>query len=776
MTAGTEAATGSRARWARRALAGVGAAALLGCLVHGLTQVRVETGVEEFVPRDDPTMRATTEVARVFGGDAVVVLLQSERPRQLLTKEALPDLLRLEGALAALPDVHAVYGPGTVLNQLAGQTQDLLTELVGYRDGLRGRAEDRARRAGGTAAEVSAAGRRATAAFDERYSGLLARGLPGGLPTLHNQDFVDGVVFNDEGDPRPQWDFVVPRQDAVAILVRPTASLTQTRVEALVDAVETTVRRSDVDVDTTTVSGLPSVVAALGEQIRHEVPLLGGVALAGVGAWFLLTSWTRRRLRLLPLGATLLGTASTLAIAGWLDRPLALTAVAFLPVLLGIGTDFMTYLHRGVGTRTVVAACCASSAGFAALVVAPIPAVADLGLSLAVGLLITLAVSLAVQRWLPVRGEQPAAGTDAREMATRPGSSVPRGVRAGVVGALVLAAAAGWALLPSLPLQADFRSMASELPAYDDARHVERTMGSSGEVMVTVTGDSPLDPALLAWMRQVEGDVAVAHGDDLRPALSASSLLDFLGQEPSESELAAAMRLLPPYLLDSVVAPGQHMAVMSYGVDVGEVSDLQQLRADLGTLLTDPPGSARAEVTGLPMVAVSAYEALESDRVLTAALGILAAGLVLAVLLPRRRVALLAVLSAGTASGLVLLGMAALDLELTPLTAGVGSLTAAVACEFTVVLALARARGDRRITRAVDLAGAASATGYAVLALSDLSLIRDFGLLLAATVLVALGVSRVVMWAGSSGGAEEPAPVVEDVSGATPRSLVEVGA
>ncbi len=273
--------------------------------------------------------------------------------------------------------------------------------------------------------------------------------MPGGLPTLHNQTFVDQVVFNDEGDPRPLWDFVVPRNDAVAILVRPQASLRQADVERLVAAVEATVDDSDLAATRVTVSGLPPVVAALGEQIRHEIPLLGGAALLGVGGWFLLTSWTRRRARLLPLAATLLGTACTLALAGWLGRPLALTAVAFLPVLLGIGTDFMTYLHRGVGPRTVFAVALASAAGFAALAVAPVPAVADLGLSLAVGLLITVAVSLGVQRWLPGRteaAEPPAAERPSPIAASR----ASRSARLVMVAVAALAAAAGWVVLPLL--------------------------------------------------------------------------------------------------------------------------------------------------------------------------------------------------------------------------------------------------------------------------------------------------------------------------------------
>lgn len=716
---------------------------LVAIIVAGLLRVRVETGVEEFVPHDDPHVLATERVAERFGGDPIVVLLESAEPRALLSKERLPALLRLEGELAALPDVAAVYGPGTVLNQIAGQAQNLLAELTGYRDALRSR--------------------KAVREFDERYSKLLAQGMPGGLPTLHNQTFVDRVIFNDEGDPRPQWDFLVPRTDAVAVLVRPEASLRQSETERLVAAVEDTVGDGDLAADEVTVTGIPPVVASLGEQIRHEIPLLGGIAAAGVGAWFLFTSWTRRRLRLLPLAATLVGTAGTLSLAGWLGRPLALTAVAFLPVLLGIGSDFMTYLHRGVGARTVVAAALASAAGFGALVVAPVPAVSDLGLSLAIGLVVTMLVSLTLQRWSPEDTGRP--------VPLHSAGSGSRATRAGLVGAVLLAATAGWALLPSLSMESDFRSLAAGVDEYDEAQRAERVLGASGEVVVALRGDDVLTGETLGWMAQARRDVIARHGDALKPVLSPPDVLAFLGDRPTDGQLAAALRLLPRYLAGSVVTPERDMAIMTYGVDLDDVDRLRELGDYLDGLAGSAPDSVDVELAGLPMVAVSAHDALQRDRLVTAVLGVLAAGAMLLVLLPDRRVALLAMLSAGVASGLVLLGMVAAGLALTPMTAGLGSLTAAVACEFTVVLAHAHRVGDRRIVRAVDLAAAASATGYLVLALSDLGLVREFGLLLALTVVVALGVSRLLAWAVWSGPREHnPAPVVR----AADRKTLEV--
>jgi predicted RND superfamily exporter protein len=742
----------------RGLLLAVGGLTTLVLVVVGLTRLDVETGVDAFVPSGDPTTRATDQVAESFGGDPIVVLLESKKPYDLLSDENLPQLLRLEGELAALPDVAALYGPATVLNQVAGQAQTLLAELSGYRDGLRGKAVAAAQKKGASASEAEAAGRRATAAFDERYADLLAGGLPGGLPTLHNQTFVRKVVYNDTGQPRPQWDFVVPAEDAVAILVRPREGADQHALEQLVASVGSTVDDSGVKAQDVTISGVPSIITALGHQVRTEVPVLGGAALLAVGAWFVLMSWTRRRLRLLPLATTLVGTSITLALAGWLSIPLTLGVVAFLPVLLGIGSDFMTYLHRRAGQRVVGVAAAATAASFGALAVAPLPVVRDLGIALGLGVLVTLGVSLLAHRWLqlPDDSVDPSPAT--------PGRAPSRGVRLGAAVVAVAIAAAGWASLPHLPLTADFRSLASDLPAFSDAKHVEGVMGSSGEVAVALTGADTVSQASLAWMDRAEQTVVAAHGDEMRPVVSPASLLAFLGSNPSAGELEAAMRLLPRYLTSSVMRSDQKMSILSFGVRLDDAQDLQALRDDVRRILPAPPTGLHVEVTGLPMVAVSSYEALSERQYLTAGLGIVVAGLVLLVGLRRRVDALLAVGSAVLATGFVLAGMRLVGVGLNPLTAAVGSLAAAVACEFTVILRESASRGDRRLGRAVTLAAVASGIGYGVLAFSRLSVISEFGLLLAVTVAAALGASRFVVWlAQDSAGTSDEVRVPETV-------------
>lgn len=720
----------------------------------GLTRVSIDAGVDSFVGPNDATLAATNRVAESFGGDPIVVLIESEKPRDLLSTKNIGALLRLEGNLAKLDNAAAVYGPTTVLNQVAGQAQDFLAELVGMRDGLRSKAEQEARERGAGPAAVAAAGNAAVEEFDARYLPLITKGLPGGLPTLRNQKFVNNVVYNAEGQPRPQWDFVVPSADAVAVLIRPNAGLRQAEVETLVSQVEAAVAKAELKDADATVSGVPAIVATLGERIQRDVIVLGVLALLGVGAWFLLSPWTSRRRRLLPLVVSLAGTAVTLGTAGWLGIPMSLGVVAFLPVLLGVGSDFMIYLLTRVPHRLVVAAALATSASFAALAAMPITAVRQLGWTLAVGVAVTLVVSLVVTRTFEL--DQPD-DPDADIPATPP-RAAPRRQRIAAAVAAAVVAAVGWALLPHLQLDADFQSLARNLPAYDDARHVQEVMGSSGEVAIALTGKDVVNGQTLRWMREAEEAIVVNHGDELRPILSLPTLVRFLGSDPTDDQLSASLRLLPSYLTSSVVRNDHRMAVMSYGVDLDDAVRLQTLRDAVRKSLPPPPAGTKVEIVGLPMVAVSAYESLESDRFLNAGLGIVAAGVALLLLLRRRADAGYAVAAAVVTTGIVLLGMAVLGIGLNPITAAVGSLAAAVACEFTVVLTDARRQRSRPRHRSVPLAAAASATGYGVLAVSGVTSIREFGLLLAVTVVVAALVAHLVAWIGAVGATTEEAP------------------
>lgn len=723
---------------------GVAAAVVLlvALLGGGLAQVRVDTGIASFLPADDPAYEAVEDKARSFGGDPIVVLLEGQASQELLLKQHnLERLLGLEGQLSRLPDVAEVYGPATVLNQTAKAAQNLLARISGSRDALRNLAEERANEAGASAAKAKAAGEAAVAKFDRRYGSLLVRGLPAGLPTLRNPQFATTVLYNQQREPKPQWRYVLPNADTVAVLVRPRESLDQAAAARLTDAVRATVEKSQLKPEQVTVTGVPVVTSALTERAQRELPVLGGIAVLAVGLIFFLVPWTRRRrARLRPLAATLVGTALTAAAFGWLGHPLSLGVVAFLPILLGIGSDFPLYLSRPGRRRRAVVAALAAAAGFASLALSPLPFVRELGLAVAAGILLTAGAALGMRLLFgPVAAaeEQPRPGI-------RGVSGTPMWRRITVLAVALGVAGLGWAALPRLDIEARPDQLAQGLPELKAAEHAQDVLGSAGEVSIVLRGDNVLRPGALAWTQRAEETVVRQHGDQLHPILTMPGLLTFLGENPTVDQIKAGVGLLPPYLTSAVVRPDHQVALMTFGVELRDLEEQRAVFADVRKALPAPPDGLEAELVGLPVAAVHGLDVVSGGRSLINMVGILAAGLVLVVGLQRRRDAARAVLTILLATGWVLALAWSVTGSLNPLTVAIGSLTTATGCEFAVMLARSRRRHWR--WRDVGTAALAGSAGYLVLGLSGVAVLREFGLLLAASVALSYLAALTVLW------------------------------
>lgn len=728
-----------------RLLIGLALVAATAAVGAGLARVQTDTTTASFLPLHDPTQTATLEAARSFGGDPIVVIAESKQPGALLEGDQISRVVGLEGELARLPDVAAVYGPGTVLNQVATSARDLLATIVGRRDGLQATAEAQARDRGASPSEVRRAGQRAVRRYDVRYGSLLVRGLPAGLPTLHNPRFVSSVVFDSDGQPRSQWRFVVPSPDAVAIVVRPREQLDQASTERLVRATRRTVAAAGLHTTRTTISGMPAVAAGLGGVLRHEVPLVGLCALVLIAGCYLLLPWLpRRSRRLLPVLVTLSATAATLAAFGWLHHPLSLGVVAFLPILLGTGSDFPAYLVRGADRRRVAVTALAAAAGFATLALSPVPFVRDLGLALAIGVLVTLGIGLLLTRSTTTPVADVAATLPTVPRTARTGPSLGRGRRLALLTVAAAAAITGWVSLPRLQIEGQPEHLAAGVPEIADANHAQSVLGSAGEVQLLVRGDDVLTPQSLAWMNRVQDVVLRRFGDRLRPVVSPPTLLAFLGTNPSPEQLRSGLAQLPAYLRTSVVRDDGREAVLSYGIELQDVGAQSALLDQLRASIPRPPTGLRVDLAGLPVVASRGYELVSADRYLSGVAGIAAAGLVLLVGLRRRSEALRAILAAALATGWGYAAALVLGLSLTPLTVALGSLAAATACEFSVLLGAEADRRDGLIRRAVLVAAAAATSGYLALTTSHLVVIRDFGVVLAMTVLLSLLSAHVV--------------------------------
>jgi predicted RND superfamily exporter protein len=230
------------------------------------------------------------------------------------------------------------------------------------------------------------------------------------------------------------------------------------------------------------------------------------------------------------------------------------------------------------------------------------------------------------------------------------------------------------------------------------------------------------------------------------------------------ADIRATLRELPPYDLEQVAPadprtglPG-HTALVSFGIRAQSLEAqqalIERIRGEIGVPGSKggPPRGVDVELAGLPVIAAAAASDLSSSRYWTALAGLLAVALVLfaAYRSPARTLAPLApVVLAGGWSALVLW---VTGIPLNPMSATLTALTIAIATEFSVILS-ARFHEERGVGRTVAdalraayartgaavLASAVTATaGFAVLILSDVRMLRDFGIVTVIDLVVAL--------------------------------------
>lgn len=782
-------------RWRRAVITGSGvliAVVVVVMTVGGLARLRLDTTVASFLPSNDATVSALHSEQVAFGSDPIAVLLTSNESAQLLSGNPLRSEIALESALSKLPDVAVVYGPGSTLNEITRSLQNVLIDISATRDALVAKATAASKAAGGDAAAQKAAGSTAVAQFDQHYVGLLAQGLRTGLPSISNTKLGTSVYLTSTGQAQPAFRWLVPDAQHVSILIRPQLGLSQTKTQALVRSVGDAVRAANLPISHSVVTGTPVIVAALGGDVRTELPILAAVSTAVVAIGFLLL---RRRGRwwgrLLPLGVGLTATAVTLAAFGWAGVALSLGLLAFLPVILGVGTDYPIYALRQGRPGLIVATAGASAASLLAGALNPLPYVRDLGVALGTGLLLSAVLGVAVARILgpldesprppgrlrraavarlrrsqrrwpeePEVGRSPSLGgvavapawaaVGARAAEAEAHRPRPRGqqrwrehrlVGAGV--ATVLVAAIGWAGLGSLQLNSDPQRLAAGLPALQQGVAAESVLGAGGELDIYVRAPDVLSPAMFTWFTQAQERLVLAHGDQLRPVVSPVSLLSWLGTTPSPDQVGAATSVLPTYLTSASIRVDRTAAIMAFGVPLGSFGSQAELIRSITANLPPLPAGATLSVTGLPAVGARTYDLLSGDRFLPNLGGIALFGAVLLAFGRNRRSAVLAVVSALVATGCGFAVLRATGTPLTPLTVALGSLTSAVGGEFTVMARAAA--GERRQWATVAAAAATSMVGFVVLAFSRLALLRQFGLVLTGSILLALAVSWLVV-------------------------------
>lgn len=775
---------------------------LLGLCVLAAIQLPSTPSTDLLVGSHTETAQATAALNKQFGQDPIAVVVRGDLS-QTLSPKPLVALLGMEGRLARLKGVKAVYGPGTFINQTIVQTTRIINrELGGISVQARTARTDAAaaaRKSGASTAKATAAGE---AAYQKvlgdksaEYQNLLVRFGSVGAPALSNTTFVNTLVFGAGTAPKQRFHWLFPDATHALVLVRPKPGISGPEMLALGRAIRKVTAGAKISGTSIKVAGLPLLAAALERETRTEILRLAPLAAVAMLALLLLVL-RRRRGRLVSLGLALGSLALCLALSWPLGLGLTVATVAALPVILGLGLDFAVqlqaryWIERGRGQRPVAAAVAARdsllptlllaagamAAGFLVLVVSPVPLIDRLGAVLALGSACAVVVALTVGPALLVAVDRGPVAPLALPRSTRLTRLSLSPII--LVGAAVLAVC-GLALSGRVHLQSDLSQLAPKgLAELRSTQAVQKEIGTSGQVSVAVSGKDITSPAALEWLGKF-GARAQAVDKRLSPGPNLADLVS--GGDPTAAlapaDIKSTLGLLPEYFLDAVVAKDHRLAELTFGVPFVSVEEQGRIVQKIDGALGTPPPGVHVSTAGLVAESSQSTRELDGSRPW---LLLLAAGVVGLILFgfwrDLRRVTLV-LAPALLAAGLSSLVLAATGLTLSPLAAALEPLVLAIGLEFGMLLDMsfrqaqadghspteARAVATRDIGGAVGLSAATVAAGFAVLGASRLPLLAQLGWLVAlelalCLVVAVLVVPMVAEWLALPSGPRRSAP------------------
>ncbi len=450
------------------------------------------------------------------------------------------------------------------------------------------------------------------------------------------------------------------------------------------------------------------------------------------------------------------------------------------------GADAPLLVRRAAaaGAPTIATAAAASAAAMLVLALSPVPMVRGFGVLLVVGVALALlcALTAGAAAISLSAGAAPARGAGA--LTQSPLAAAWRGARelladnpltrlvahAALVGSVrrpgrvlcvgLALAALGWGLDTQTKVQTDITKLVPQsLGSLQSLDTVERITGVGGEIELMVEGSNLTKLSTIEWMIDYQRTVLArfgyssARGCERARLCPAFSLPDLFAQQASaaagarklsQREIDGLLSVVPAYFSQDVIAPDRRVATLAFGIRLMGLDQQQRLIEQMRSSL-HPPAGVRASLVGLSVLAAQSGSAVADPwrRLETLLVGLAAVALVLLLAFRGdRRRALVPLVPIVLASGWSALILFAVRVPLNPMSVTLGALVIAISTEFSVLLSErhrqeklagcdtveALRRSYSRTGAAVAASGVTAIAGFGVLVLSDITMLRDFGL------------------------------------------------
>ena len=741
--------------------------------VLGVLRLRPDARIDLLIDPGSALFKDQALFADTFGADPIVILAEPSGRGGLITPDHMVGLSHLEGKLHDAAGVKRVYGPGTLVNTLAISTTSVLLNVCAQEGkSAENVARGQAAAAGKSQADQDNAGQQAfqqaVSACAQRY----AQAFPSlGIPAVNNPTFLAGVLLEpDAQHVRPFWKWALPDTSHAVITVRldRNASLEQVRqVLAIAKGASSSGDLKELHDMRFIASGSPALTLSVADAVFNSLKLL--LPLALIAMLLIGLAVLRLPMVLTPLVA---GLASLWAAgaAGLVGLPITPATLAVLPVVLGLATDYFIQSVNRVGEAAgevdpgervsagaaailpaTGLAALATAAGMLAFVVSALPLVRQFGLFMALGVAMAfLANCLVGLPALVLLGRRWPRLLERRGIGIQAGTRIARLGRVPLQAAFLLSLLGliGWVSLPAVRIETDpAQLVAAGDPALAAAQQVKAAVGLAGEIDLVLQGPDVTAGEATSWLDQAtRASVSDSRGD-LKALESLPGFLSGFNQGtlPDATRTKLILDRIPSYFSAAVVDPKHGLALSIFGLT--QVTSVDRDRSLVSRLRQGgPPAGYRAFPAGLAVVADDSLRELQADQLKLTLLAIILVLVVLLIAYRRPLPAALAILptivAAGAATALLALSGIAFNHRSSPITILLGGVVVAFATEFGV-LWLARYRSERaagiepvaaaetaseRVGPAILASALALVGAFAVLALSPVATVRDFGL------------------------------------------------
>ena len=588
----------------------------------------------------------------------------------------------------------------------------------------------------------------------------------------------DGVIPRSTGEikilkeniPSETLNRYIPSHLLTMMMVRLDVGMTDKKQKSVMNNVRSFLNSSHPPPGVTvTLTGNPVFQQEMGEELSNSMKtlIMGAMVLmiAVLGLLFGYVSY-----RFIPVLIVAIGLVFTFGIMGLCGVSINTAVIAAFPVLIGLGIDYAIQFHARMEeearkgslenavwmtiTRTgpaVFFAMLATTMGFIAMFISPVPMIRSFGLVAIIGVAICYFTSLigipliaVLIKYKPkVRiGEDKPTRADlflsktAVAIAKNP---VP------ILMVVVLFAFIGLQVDPSIPISTNERTFVpSDMPAKVSLDKVGRTIGSTTPVPVMITGNNVLSPDVLQWIEMFQQNEEKMYME----ITGSSSIVDYIkiyndGTIPkTQFEIDQVISRIPEGVRDGFVN-GRTETLIEFSTKRLEMPQQDELKTQMNNdlvLIAQPPG-IKASITGNFDLFTSLISDIAKSKEQMTLLGFVLIVIFLA-LVYRKIHAITPIVPIVCVVGWNAVAMLILNIDYTPMTACLGSMTIGVAAEYTILIMEryleeretaastldAIRESVRKIGSAIMVSGFATFFGFSALMLSNFNMISNFGL------------------------------------------------